>query len=348
MKPNETITARDNCVITFREIFAYRSVWMLLAILWIVLFHSPLTLPGPLNMVKLTGYGGVEIFLLASGIGCFFSLGKNPSITQFLKRRLSSILPTWILFLAIYCAFQLRVSTMTVNEILGNLFGWGTFAGLKHQFNWYIGAMWVCYLTAPVLTDVVQNTTMKQKICITVLLAAMSTAFFGQYILMFYSRIPIYFLSFVIAELSTRKPGLTGKEVLLTLGAMVLGVGILGIATFRYPDAVNHYGMCWYPFLLITPGLVLLISLIAKALSATRLSGLVQCMNKLGQYTFPLYLSHLFVFDDLFGKLYAYEILQETTGTHLLSVLISFLFAIFLHYLTRFVTFLWQKGWRRA
>ena len=58
---------------TIKETIRFRSVWMILAMLWIILFHSELSFEFEVfKYIKTIGYGGVDIFLFASGIGCYF------------------------------------------------------------------------------------------------------------------------------------------------------------------------------------------------------------------------------------------------------------------------------------
>ena len=80
----------------FKKILSYRSVWMALAALWVVYHHISLTPPCEfLQVLKSCGAGGVDIFVFASGLGCYHSLKKNPDTLIFIKKRLIKIvLPT--------------------------------------------------------------------------------------------------------------------------------------------------------------------------------------------------------------------------------------------------------------
>ena len=72
-------------------IIKYRSVWMAIAILWVILFHATVTIDNTaLSFIKEIGYGGVDIFFFASGLGCFYSLSKNSNINEFLKREVNN------------------------------------------------------------------------------------------------------------------------------------------------------------------------------------------------------------------------------------------------------------------
>ena len=55
----------------------YRDTWVGIAMLWIVFFHLDIDIGNKvLSLIKLFGYGGVDICLFCSGIGCYNSLKK--------------------------------------------------------------------------------------------------------------------------------------------------------------------------------------------------------------------------------------------------------------------------------
>ena len=68
--------------------------------LWILLFHIPMELPGAgLRLFRQLGYGGVDLCLFASGVGCFYSLSKDPDAGRFLGRRLWRLGPVYLIFM---------------------------------------------------------------------------------------------------------------------------------------------------------------------------------------------------------------------------------------------------------
>ena len=94
----------------FKKILSYRSVWMALAALWVVYHHISLTPPCAfLQFLKSCGAGGVDIFVFASGLGCYHSLKKNPDTLIFIKKRLIKIVPAYYLCVTpwvIFCFSQ--------------------------------------------------------------------------------------------------------------------------------------------------------------------------------------------------------------------------------------------------
>lgn len=52
------------------RVYQYRTGWMGIAILWVILFHSTFEISNPLlGMIREVGYGGVDIFVFAAGMG---------------------------------------------------------------------------------------------------------------------------------------------------------------------------------------------------------------------------------------------------------------------------------------
>ena len=93
-----------------KRYFEYRDVWMGLGILLVVFYHSPFTAEGlkVLGFVKKFGYGGVDLLILSSGLGCYYSLAKR-SHSEFYLRRLMRVGPIYWLFLipwTIYRSFN--------------------------------------------------------------------------------------------------------------------------------------------------------------------------------------------------------------------------------------------------
>lgn len=327
--------------LSFEDFFKYRNVWMAFAILWVMLFHFPIPLPAVFSPIKDFGYGGVDIFLFASGIGCFFSLRADADIKRFLCRRARKILPMQIIFLFFYVVFTWLTGSIRVVEIIGNVFGAGLFGNLDNQFNWYIGAMWACYLIAPVLKSFADQSKPIQNLLILLGLLLTSTVFFGQYQLIFWTRLPIFFLGMVAAAHSAEKKYITLSDAIGAIAAMLLGIALLCLCFLKWNNFMWSYGLWWYPFILITPGLTLLISWAASLLSKTKCRAVVGLMDRLGKHTFPLYLSHIFMFSVWQTLIDTYPSIRYAVFL-LMSLLSSVLFAVFLHSLTDLATRLWK------
>ncbi|MCR5233027.1 MAG: acyltransferase [Lachnospiraceae bacterium] len=129
------------------------------AILWIMLFHSGLNLPGVLFAVKRVGCVGVDVFLFLSGFGCAHSFDKDRDTAAFYIRRCKRLYPHYIPVLLIFIILKLDYEGAVgyLRCIFGNITGisyWST-GGLS--FNWYIPAIIVLYFIFPILYFIIRK-----------------------------------------------------------------------------------------------------------------------------------------------------------------------------------------------
>lgn len=134
---------------TLKEAIKYRKIWMGFAILWIVFFHFGYKLPDPFSVIQSSGYSGVDIFFFASGIGCYLSYSRDKNAAAFLKRRFIKIMPTYLVFIVIWCLYKVITAGMDFPTVLGNIFCIQDLTGKPGGFNWYFGAMWIFYILPP-------------------------------------------------------------------------------------------------------------------------------------------------------------------------------------------------------
>ena len=136
-----------NKLFTIKDISTYRSELMGWAILWIMMLHFTFTQIKPLGFIAQYGFAGVEIFMLVSGFGLYFSLNKNSNISHFYKKRLLRIFPTYYI-LGIFASTLLYHDT-----IISYLYRYTTIGfwigGVYSE--WYIPSIVILYLFAPFL-----------------------------------------------------------------------------------------------------------------------------------------------------------------------------------------------------
>ena len=154
------------CKSPYYYLSKYRSELMGLAILWVVWFHSSVQLNFfkiniinvSFSIIKNIGYGGVDIFLLVSGMGVYNSLEIN-DVSQYIKNRIRRITPVWWSYLIIsvllgYFFFQIHFSKL---EILGFATFTGFWIDMSNQGNWYVYAIMLFYLISPVFYSLIKN-----------------------------------------------------------------------------------------------------------------------------------------------------------------------------------------------
>jgi peptidoglycan/LPS O-acetylase OafA/YrhL len=288
--------------VTYDDLYKYRSVWMGIAILWIIYYHFPhdfITNPLLLKL-QLYGYAGVDMFLFASGIGCYYSLNRDVNPLGFMKRRLKRILPPYWFFLIMWSALKLIQKQVDLKVILGNFLGVQYFSSAGIAFNWYIGLLFVFYILAPVLFELVKGVVDPLKyVLLTALMILFTVPFIGdQGYLIAFSRLPVFFIGMCFGKAGVTKRSVSKKDVALITAAGFLGVVVLYIVDRYFYSHIWETGLAWYVFMLIAPSLCLLISCVSDFVSKAKPGkATLSVIEFLGKYSFELFMAHLFVID---------------------------------------------------
>lgn len=129
----------------------YRSAIMGFAALWILLHHEWLILApeGTIlhqigKYITRTGFVGVDIFLLLSGMGLYYAIQKH-DLKTFYKRRYIRILPAFLLFALVVAIGD----KWTLTEFFGNVTIINFYTKSIHSFSWYAIAIMQLYLVFP-------------------------------------------------------------------------------------------------------------------------------------------------------------------------------------------------------
>lgn len=342
-----------------KYISQYRTQILGVSILWIVLFHSKFCFQiRILDYIQSVGYAGVDIFFFQSGIGLYRSLEKGDDIVNFYKRRVKRLFPSYIPFILIWmipCLFDNSLSVWGKLQCLfGNLLMTGWLNDLKYQFNWYSQAIWGFYLIVPIIYHLLKKisykkVSLKNDILLMVALTCFGIPFFGHEILIAVSRIPIFVLGMLFADHSelywkntNPKTSKTWKSVLL-MGGVVIGFILLLFSHIAIGERLWDYGLWWYPFLLITPGLCVVLgkffSIINNSLFGKQL---ISILNIVGGSSFEIYLLHI----AIFFYLNKFEI--HNNYNWLLISIFSVLLGIFYHgIVTYFIKIIQLKNYRK-
>ena len=285
----------------FETLFKYRRHCMSAAILLILLFHIKGMLPDSLFKTVISFfYGGVDIFFFVSGIGCFFSWERDRDPAAFFRRRAKRILPCYLPFILVWIALQLAGEGIGPTAALANLLGVQGFVALEPSFNWYISALWLCYLLTPWLAALAERCdTRLRAAAATAGLLLLSAAFWNDYeLIIIMTRLPIFFVGMCFAAESRRRESLTRAEFALLLGLIPVGALLL-LAFMKYwPDYLWNCGLHWYPFILIVPGACVALAAVFEALERCAPGrAFSRAVGFLGGFTFEIYLTHLCLID---------------------------------------------------
>lgn len=139
----------------------YRSELMGIAMLWVMLFHAYEFHFGvrALDAVKQLGFGGVDVFILLSGLGLYGSIvRRKEAFPQYFLRRCQRILPAYWLVVGLYSLWlraQGRISLTVGLWSLSTLHYWFQIPG---SFNWYVPALLLLYALAPFWVRLLERT----------------------------------------------------------------------------------------------------------------------------------------------------------------------------------------------
>lgn len=138
-----------------------------------------------------------------------------------------------------------------------------------------------------------------------------------------FTRIPILFLGICLGKCIHNDIKLKKIHCITTFFAGTIGVLLL-VFFIRYCETkLWVYGLWWYPFILITPGLCLLISIICGLLDKIKPGQfLLKVLNCIGNHTFEIYLVHILLF-DIFNYCVKKEYLWNCNRNWILLLLLT-------------------------
>ena len=219
-------------MLRYRNITKYRSVWMALAALWILYYHSslpPKYYSSFLGYVRFFGFSGVDIFVFASGLGCYHSLTRHYDPIAFLKKRIIRILPSYYVVLTAWLIYQHLRSGISVSSVFANYLCVDFLASADFQTLWYMNGVWIYYLFALFLVPLCQNASLRRKILLFFLCAAFSVPFFSDIRLMLFSRLPLLFLGICFADYGARHEEIPARLAAALIALSCLGWGAFGV-----------------------------------------------------------------------------------------------------------------------
>lgn len=303
---------------TLKEVIKYRKIWMGFAILWVIFFHFGYKPPDPLAALQSSGYSGVDIFFFASGIGCYLSYSRDKNAAAFIKRRFIRIMPTYFVFIVIWCAYKVITDGMDFTTVLGNIFCVQDLTGKDGSFNWYFGAMWIFYLLTPYFVAVADKIK-KPAGCVLfcLLLVLFSFPFWNvKALIIIVTRLPVYFLGMYLAKRSqVSDDKISLKFMLIATVLSIISMAAFIVCYFKLHDELWNYGLWWYPFIITAPTICLYLSFISKQLEKKSVGQkILKAFSFIGSYTFELFLVHMFVFKEVSS------IIMERQPNHVIAI----------------------------
>lgn len=318
-----------------------------LAILWIMLFHSALSIPDEiqlLRMIKAVGYAGVDVFFLLSGLVLSLGARRGIELSRFYPRRLLRIYPIFFLYAVVLCLLSLIDHTFKVEV------GIFRFLGLDFLVSgsltaWFVPAILICYLFFPFYHRLSVRLGFWMVFVTTSLLTIaacclmIDTRF--DHLLIFAIRVPVFLFGVVIGhgfhDSDVTDRWWSPRSLLNSLSFNLVLLAASSVALlFLLRNHDSSYlwrtGLWWYPTIVMAYPLTFVVSLLlhkVQGVAPALLSGL----RFFGDRSFELYLVHTAVFK--LGDKYLFHTFHIRENVfripeHLLYVAVSLVISIIL------------------
>lgn len=314
----------------------YRTEIMGVAILWVMFFHSSINIDNfILKILKTIGYGGVDIFLMLSGFGLYYAYKKNNDMRMFYKRRFLRLLPTYLPVVIVYCGLYYITGRIGLKTLIMNITTLSFYFNTDFRFDWYIPATIILYLISPIILKMFfKSEKINQKysiiglcIFIGIFLSMLIINSQVSYLLIFTSRIPIFFIGRIIAYWSDINKDI--NKVHFLLGTLLFIIGFITLMIFikYFSNYLWEYGLWWWPFLIITLPLCIFICVCMDFVVSKGITEL-KFIKFCGNHSLELYLFHERVLNLLEFKF----INLDKVIINVICVIITFIMA-----------FIWKK-----
>lgn len=298
----------------FRLLSKYRKPIMAFAALWVIAFHYWDILAAARfyeteKIIKGIGFAGVDIFLLLSGYGLFYSMESSDKVLPFYKKRFARIcFPVVIIAVA-----QAVCMGWSVETLFKNVVGYNFLTENIYSYLWFVYFIVILYLIFPLYYRLFRRAGNKLAFTLIVFGVWLGASLLLKDTLRYdlwgvTNRIPVFALGVYYGYLSKRGDDVIPPQGWILL-AIALAVGIvLAIST-------NWHGMyllvptsnCCVPNFLIAASLPLIMSAFFELLRGGAADIFMRCASFLGDISFELYCVQdlvRFVLIRLFPKLH--------------------------------------------
>ena len=168
---------RDDFKLEIQMLSTYRNLLMGLAAIGVFVMHfivqGVLAFPSPLKKIEtvllLWGSSGVDVFCLLSGFGLFYSLEKNPKLSQYYKKRVIRVYIPFLLITIPGYLFFLKISIKKCLIKWTTLYLWVS----ENDGTWFVSFIIVMYLLSPIIYKFYKSSSTRKLIvkhCIAVAL----------------------------------------------------------------------------------------------------------------------------------------------------------------------------------
>lgn len=286
----------------YNTISKYRGMMMGIVAISIILFHfSNECRMANINyhqwnefIINYISSSGVDIFLILSGYGLYYSFKKNSNIKEFYKRRFTKILIPYIIF----CLPAIIIKYMIIRngnllDVFNNFFFITLFTEGQTWF-WYVLLIMVCYLIFPKIFNLIESTseinremsiiTLITSILLMNLLLSTNVKPLFSNINILTLRIPIFILGVCIGQKSYNNEELSLLKIII-----MIGCAILFYQTVNNGMILRRYELALIAILTYT----ILIMIFEKIAKFRWFKIIKSILEKIGTYSLELYLTHV-------------------------------------------------------
>lgn len=290
----------------------YRTQIMGAAMMWIMWFHSPFYgKTDVFHFIHNIGFYGVDMFLMVSGLGLYFSMRKSKGAGEFYKKRLLRILPAYLIVTICWYAFYKTDLSFgdKLLSVLGINYFRGSIYGRPEYFDWFLPTLMALYLIVPWYDKLFQRVSVKWKFTLLMCMISPILCIVGyntgrQVLYGSFVRIPIFFIGYAIGwflyEKKEEQKGSWMVHISLLFTGLTLGYCIQTYIT----NKTVFWGINAYPATLAAPALsVILALLFMYAEKYLKIAGkiLLFPFYVCGKYSLEIYLFHQRLMEILNG-----------------------------------------------
>lgn len=284
-----------------------------IATLWIAWFHSYdliftvnekitfMNLGNLLSWILYIGNCGVDIFLLLSGAGLYFSFSKNPDLPSFWRKRLLRVLPSSVIAAFIISCF---IGSSNIWIFLARI-SFLDFYLCKTQapIFWYVSAILLFYLLFPLFYRIIEKYRCLGLTLIIFISVIITMIVFFAFPEMFnrwealLARIPVFATGIVLGQVIEKNIKISNVKVLLICLIGVIYFFGMMITINALPEEFlffRHY--------LYLPFSVLLVIIIPFVRSHIEVAFIVKPLEFLGIYSLQVYLIHPNIYEIMYGR----------------------------------------------
>ena len=328
-----------------KDVLKYRSIWMGLAIWGTVLHHMNMD-GAPLLIQALRGYGniGTYIFIFCTGIGSWYSLSRDDDSLRFFGRKAKRIFPMYWCHCLFWLTYEVIRNGISWRDILGALFGIQYLTEREFPGNWYMAGLLLCYALAPYFFRwLKREDRISRYVLFTLFLILLSVPFwYSRRYIIVVVHFPILFMGMALAKITQERGHISPKGKRLALLMLIPGFILLVLFYLLCKSDFNQLrllGLWWYPYILLTPGLCLLFSLIA---SHGEKSAFGRTVNRffdfVGKHTFELFLADGFAAEIFPLFVYRLHWFPDSPLGHMFQIVPTIISAFLLNRFTALVT----------